>query len=101
MGFVRVASAKDLKADEMIGTEAEGKEICVVNVAGTFYATGNRCTHMGCLLSDGALRGETVTCPCHGSTFNVRTGAVVKGPARKSEPAYEVKVEKDQVLVDV
>jgi nitrite reductase/ring-hydroxylating ferredoxin subunit len=101
MGFVRVALAKDLKADEMKSTEAGGKEICVANVAGTFYAIGNRCTHMGCLLSDGALRGEKVTCPCHSSTFNFRTGAVVKGPAKKSEPVYEVKVEKDQVLVDV
>gem|GEM_PF-450571 len=101
MGFVRVASTKDLKADEMMSIEAGGKQICVANVGGTFYAIGNRCTHMGCLISDGTLRGERVTCPCHGSTFNVRTGAVVKGPAEKSEPVYEVKVEKDQVLVDV
>jgi nitrite reductase/ring-hydroxylating ferredoxin subunit len=101
MGFVRVASAKDLKAGEMMTAEAGGKEICVANVGGKFYAIGNRCTHMGCLLSDGTLSGETVTCPCHGSTFNVLTGAVVKGPAGKSEPVYEAKVEKDQVLVDV
>ena len=101
MEFVIVASAKDLKADEMISTEARGKEICVANVGGTFYAIGNRCTHMGCLLSDGTLGEEKVTCPCHGSTFSIRTGAVVKGPAEKSEPVYEVKVEKDQVLVNV
>jgi nitrite reductase/ring-hydroxylating ferredoxin subunit len=100
MGFVKVASAKDLKAGEMMGTEAGGKEICVANVGGRFYAIGNRCTHMGCSLSDGTLKGERVTCPCHGSTFNVFTGAVVKGPAEKSEPAYKVKVEKDQVSID-
>jgi nitrite reductase/ring-hydroxylating ferredoxin subunit len=101
MGFVRVASAEDLKAGGMMAAEAGGKEICLANVGGKFYAIGNRCTHMGCLLSDGTLSGEKVTCPCHGSTFNFLTGAVVKGPAKKSEPAYELKVEKDQVLVNV
>jgi nitrite reductase/ring-hydroxylating ferredoxin subunit len=101
MGFVRVVSTKDLKADEIMSAEAGGKEICLANVGGRFYAIGNRCTRMGCLLSDGMLRGEMVTCPCHGSTFNVLTGAVVKGPAEKSEPTYNVKVEKDQISVDV
>jgi nitrite reductase/ring-hydroxylating ferredoxin subunit len=101
MGFVKVVSAKDLKADEMIRAEAEGKDICIANVGGKFYAIGNRCTHMGCSLSDGTLRGERVTCACHGSTFNVVTGAVVKGPAQKSEPAYEVRIEKDQIFVNV
>ena len=101
MGFVKVASKKDLKLGEMIDAGAGGKEICIANIGGKYYAIGNRCTHMGCLLSDGTLRGENVTCPCHGSVFNVLTGAVVRGPAEKSEPVYEVKVEEDQVLLDV
>ena len=101
MGFVKVASTKDLKPGEMIDAGAGGKEICVANIGGKYYAIGNRCTHMGCLLSDGTLRGENVTCPCHGSVFNVLTGAVVKGPAQKSEPAYGVRIEEDQVLIDV
>ncbi|MGB8780833.1 MAG: Rieske (2Fe-2S) protein [Candidatus Bathyarchaeia archaeon] len=101
MGFVKVASTKDLKPGEMIDAGAGEKEICVANMGGKYYAIGNRCTHMGCLLSDGTLRGENVTCPCHGSVFNVLTGAVVKGPAQKSEPAYGVRIEEDQVLIDV
>jgi len=100
MGFVKVASTKDLKPGEMIDAGAGGKEICVVNVGGKYYAIGNRCTHMGCLLSGGKLIGEEVTCPCHGSVFNVVTGAVVKGPAKKPEPEYGVKVEEDQVLIE-
>jgi nitrite reductase/ring-hydroxylating ferredoxin subunit len=99
--FARVVSTKNLKPGEMIAAGVGGKEICVANVGGKYYAIGNRCTHMGCLLSSGTLRGENVTCPCHGSVFNVLTGAVVKGPAQKSEPAYEVRVEEDQVLVNV
>ncbi|HYB68131.1 MAG TPA: Rieske (2Fe-2S) protein [Candidatus Acidoferrales bacterium] len=101
MAFVKVASTKDLKPGEMIKADAGGKEICVANIEGKYFAFGNRCTHMGCLLSGGTLREGNVTCPCHGSVFNVLTGAVVKGPAKKSEPVYGVRIEEDKVLIDV
>jgi nitrite reductase/ring-hydroxylating ferredoxin subunit len=101
MGFVKVASTKDLKPGEMIEASAGGKEICVANMGGKYYAIDNRCTHMGCLLSGGTLSEGNVTCPCHGSVFNVLTGDVVKGPAKKSEPAYGLRIEEDQVLIDV
>jgi nitrite reductase/ring-hydroxylating ferredoxin subunit len=54
---------------------------------------------MSCLLSDGILEGKNIMCPCHGSVFNVETGVVVKGPAKKAEPVFQVKFEGDHVLV--
>ncbi len=101
MGFVNAASKKDLQPGNVVGVEVSGKEIFIANVGGMFYAIGNRCTHMGCMLSDGTLNGESVTCPCHGSVFDVKTGNVVKGPARKPEPMFQLKVEGDQILVNV
>jgi len=101
MVFVRVASGKDVQATGMIGVEAGGKEVVVVNIAGKYFAIGNRCTHMGCMLADGTLKGANVTCSCHGSTFDVRTGNVVKGPAKKPEPVYQTKIEGEEILVDV
>lgn len=101
MGFVNVASAKDLEPGKMLGVEAGGKPIMVANAKGKYYAIGNVCTHMSCMLSDGGLEGETVTCSCHGSKFDIKTGKVVGGPAIKPEPSYEVKVEKDQIMVNV
>jgi nitrite reductase/ring-hydroxylating ferredoxin subunit len=101
MTFVKVFLTKDLEPGHMIGVEAGGKEIVVVNLEGKFYAIGNRCTHMSCVLSDGALKGRSVTCPCHGSTFDVTTGSVIKGPAKKPEPAYPTKIEGEHVLADV
>ena len=101
MGFVKVASVKDLQAGGMIGVEVGGKEVVVVNSEGKYYTIGNRCTHTGCMLADGTLKGANVTCPCHGSTFDVRTGNVVKGPAKKPEPVYETKIEGEQILVNV
>jgi nitrite reductase/ring-hydroxylating ferredoxin subunit len=53
------------------------------------------------MLSDGTLTKETITCPCHGSIFDVKTGNVMKGPAKKPEPAYQTKTEGEQILVDI
>lgn len=101
MGFVNVTSVQEFKPGDLKGVETGGKEIVVVNVNGHFYAIGNRCTHMSCMLSDGSLKEDGVHCPCHGSVFDPKTGGVVKGPARDSEPIYEVRVEGDQIQVNV
>lgn len=101
MVFAKVTSTKNLTTGKIMGSEVQGKEILVANLDGKYYALADRCTHMGCLLSDGRLAGEQVVCSCHGSTFNVKTGYVVKGPATKSEQVFEVKIEGDDVLVSV
>jgi nitrite reductase/ring-hydroxylating ferredoxin subunit len=96
---IDIGSTKILEQGKMTGIKKEGKSILVANVNGTYYAIGNVCTHMGCTVSDGSLIGETVQCPCHGSTFNVKTGAVVRGPAQNPEPSYCVRVDGDRILV--
>jgi len=101
MGFVKVASTKDVGPGKMNGVEAGGKPAFLVNLGDKYYAIGNICTHMGCMLSDGVLKGENVQCPCHGSIFDVKTGNVTKGPAKKPEPVFQVKVEGDQIFVNV
>ena len=102
MKFVKVASTKDLTPNNMTGVEAGGKQILLVNLDGKYYAIGDTCTHKGCKLSGGTLKeGGIVQCPCHGSNFDAKTGSVVKGPAMTPEPAFEVKVEKDGVLVNI
>ena len=76
------------------------KEILIVNLDGKYYAIGNRCTHLGCKLSDGELDGQNIHCSCHGSTFNIKTGKVVKGPAKDDEQTFKVKLAGDYILVD-
>jgi nitrite reductase/ring-hydroxylating ferredoxin subunit len=101
MALVKIASTSDLKPNQMKVVHAEGKPVLLVNLNGTFYAIGNKCTHMGCMLSNGALNGDNVQCPCHGSTFDVKTGSLVRGPTKKPEPKYELKIEKDQIFINV
>ena len=68
-------------------------KVAVFNVAGRFCATHSICTHRGGLLSEGTIEDTTVTCPLHGSQFNVCTGAVLRGPAKDPLKTYRVIVD--------
>ena len=97
--FVKVANAKDIQPSQMKEVEVNGENICVANVEGKFYAIGSICTHEGGPLADGTLEGYEVECPWHNSKFDVRTGEVISPPASEPEPAYEVKVDGDNILI--
>jgi nitrite reductase/ring-hydroxylating ferredoxin subunit len=96
----KIGPAQELAYNTMKGVEIEGKQILVVKLAETFFAIGDKCTHRGCKLSSGKLDGETVRCPCHGSVFNVRTGEVVKGPAKRPVLSYTVTVENGELSIE-
>jgi nitrite reductase/ring-hydroxylating ferredoxin subunit len=86
---------------KMKAVDVAGVSVLLANIAGEYYAIGNKCTHRSCKLSSGVFEGETVKCPCHKSVFNIKTGEVVHGPAAKPVPKYAVKVEEEQILVIV
>src|SRR5262245_23667850 len=77
------------------GTACLVGAVAVFNVGGKPRATQAKCTHSGGPLNEGTVDGSTVTCPWHGSQFNVCTGAVVRGPARESLKTYPVALEGD------
>jgi nitrite reductase/ring-hydroxylating ferredoxin subunit len=73
----------------------DGAAVAVYNVDGAFYATHNECTHVGAPMHEGALNGTTAVCPWHGSCFDVKTGAVLKGPAKRPLQTYKVAIAGD------
>jgi 3-phenylpropionate/trans-cinnamate dioxygenase ferredoxin subunit len=66
--------------------------VSVARVDDRLYAFDDLCTCAGqaCPLSGGLLEGKTIMCQCHGSRFDVATGAVLNGPATKALEVYEV-----------
>jgi len=101
MGFVKLASTTDVKPDSMMRVVANDQKILLANVKGNYYAIGDVCMHRGCQLSKGKLEGDSVKCPCHGSVFDLKTGNFLKGPTKKGEPKYELKVENNQIMVNL
>ncbi len=99
--LMTVAPAAELSEGDMKAFEVAGVKIAVANVAGTFHAFGNVCTHQSCPLSKGKLEETTVTCPCHGSQFDVTTGAVLAGPAKDPVESYPVRLQDDTIQIEV
>ena len=75
-------------------------DVAVFNVDGALCATAATCTHRGGPLNEGTLEGATVTCPWHGTQFDVRTGAVLRGPAKDPLKTYRVIVEGEVARID-
>ena len=98
--MIRVASAKEVAVGRMHVFDVEGTNVNVANVNGQLYAFDDRCTHTGCSLSKGTLHGTTVTCPCHGSKFDVTSGAVLRGPATRPVRSRLVQVEHEELLTE-
>ena len=76
-------------------------DCAVFNVQGRLCATQATCTHKQGPLYEGALDGTTVTCPWHGSRFNVQTGGVLRGPAKDPLETYPVTIDGEIGRVEV
>jgi 3-phenylpropionate/trans-cinnamate dioxygenase ferredoxin component len=75
--------------------------ISVARVDDHLYAFDDicRCADEGCPLSSGLLTGATITCQCHGSRFDITTGAVIQGPATNALRTYEVQETGDGIQI--
>lgn len=113
--FVEVSKKDDLRNGTMKEVSVEGRNILLARVADRYYAIDSRCPHLGGNLSRGRLEGTVVTCPLHGSQFDVTDGRIVRwlkvsGPLQtvgklfrgpKPVATYNVRVEDDSVLVEL
>lgn len=102
MAKVLVGKTEELAEGKMTHVTAGGKEILVANVGGTYYATGNTCTHAGAELHEGELKGKELTCPWHGSRWDLTTGSLVWFPQKlKDIGKYQVAVENGMIYVEI
>lgn|SRR5512145_2826055 len=99
--FVVVADTAEVAEGELGAYDVRGERIAVANVSGTFHAFDDTCTHLGCSLAEGRLEATVVTCPCHGSRFDVTSGAVLRGPALEPVRSYAARVEDQALRVEV
>ncbi len=112
--FIEVSKIDELKDGTMKAVNVAGHEILLAKVGDKYYTADNRCPHMKGDLSQGKLEGTIVTCPRHGSQFDLSDGHVVRwlkgglmskvGKAfklSKDLTVYNVKVEDGSVLVEV
>ena len=85
---IPVGSGKIFTAEKVVGTQP---------TSGDFKAFSAVCTHMGCIVSQ--ISNGTIDCPCHGSQYSIKDGAVVAGPAPSPLPAEPIKLSGTSIVL--
>ena len=113
MGYTQIGKVSEFAPGKMRVVIVQNQEVLVIRGNDQFYAVSNRCPHLGGKLSSGQLDGTIITCPLHGSQFDVTDGHVVRwtnfsgfivkiGRALKSPRSlkvYEVQVKDNDVFI--
>jgi nitrite reductase/ring-hydroxylating ferredoxin subunit len=100
--WVDVAAESDLTERKPVRVAVDDSVVLLLRADDEVFAIGNQCTHQGAALDRGVVKiagsVRTVTCPAHGSTFRLDDGKVMRPPATKPVPVYDVKIEGGRVL---
>ncbi|HEX2754900.1 MAG TPA: Rieske 2Fe-2S domain-containing protein [Candidatus Limnocylindrales bacterium] len=91
------------EGDGLVGRlpDAPGGSIAIFRVGDRLHAVRDECPHAGASLADGELVGPIITCPRHGSQFDVTSGSRERGPSDYPIRTYRVVVDGDRILVEV
>jgi nitrite reductase/ring-hydroxylating ferredoxin subunit len=73
--------------------------VAIYQIDGNVHVVADRCPHAGALLSEGELEHRQLTCPRHGSQFDVCTGERTRGPADSDIKTYQVVIGGGQVSI--
>ena len=101
MAFTKVGNVGDVPPGTARVYEVGDRAIAVCNVNGELYAIDDVCTHDEGSLDQGELEGYEVECPRHGARFDVRTGEVTALPAVLPVDTFSVRVQDDDIEVEV
>jgi nitrite reductase/ring-hydroxylating ferredoxin subunit/uncharacterized membrane protein len=81
----------ELSAAGPVGVQVGDTPVMLVRDGDEVLALHDRCSHRGCSLASGEIEDGAVVCPCHGSRFDLRSGAVQRGPATAPQPVLETR----------
>lgn len=76
-----VAQLSEIADGCAIARVVEGQRLVICRLGADLFALDGVCTHAETELDSGRLRRERLSCPLHGAAFDVRSGAVLRGPA--------------------
>ncbi len=99
----RVARASDIPDGAARRFDVDGRSVCIVRIGDRYYAIGDTCSHADYSLAEGEVWADegTIECPKHGSLFSLETGEPLTLPATQPVPVYDVRVEGDDLVVEV
>lgn len=99
--WVKACNKNEVGNGELFSFDHLEKKILLANLDGKFFATDRICTHAEADLSTGMLSEEGVRCPLHLSVFNLQTGVPQNPPAENSLKTYNIKINENEIFVEV
>lgn len=99
--YTTVATTDDVEPGECTIVDVAGETIALVRTDEEIYAIENTCSHQGGSLGDGMIVQTTITCPLHGSAFNLASGEALGPPADEPVSTYDVVAEDGEIRVSV
>jgi len=93
------AESAELSVGTPKAVVVEDTPVMLLRHADGLHAIHDRCSHRGCLLSEGQVDGEVVECTCHGSRFRLEDGSVERGPATQAQPSFDVRESDGRIQV--
>jgi len=99
--WIKACDTSKVASGELFGFDHDDKKILLTNLDGKIYATDRICTHAEADLSTGILSEEGIRCPLHLSVFNLENGAPQNPPAEEPLKTYNVKIDNNEVYVEV
>ena len=99
--WIKACKVDQVKEGQLFGFNANDKKILLANQKGNIYATDLICTHADADLSTGFLNEEGVRCPLHLSVFNLQDGKPQNLPAENPLKTYNVKIDQNEIYVEV
>jgi 3-phenylpropionate/trans-cinnamate dioxygenase ferredoxin subunit len=99
--FVRVASISDIPIGTLKTFEVDYTRFVIAHTDSGFYAVIDECSHDSAPFAHGHIRGHEIMCPRHGARFDLRTGAVTAPPALVPIETLKVKVEGEDIFVEL
>ncbi len=96
-----VAKTTEIPEDEAKRVVIGDQQIAIFNLNGAFYATDDVCTHAYASLSEGYVEDGCVECPLHAGLFDIKTGEVRGMPAEEDIKTFPVRVEGEDIYVEV
>ncbi|WCL51132.1 Rieske (2Fe-2S) protein [Leptospira sp. GIMC2001] len=101
MAFQRIASKQDIEEDKVYSFTTKFCDLAIVKRGNNFFAFEDVCTHDGGTISEGELRGDVIICPRHFAEFDIRNGKVLCMPATEDLPVYPIRINGDEIEVDL
>ena len=99
--WIRVASKDEIPEDRGLAVKIEDKEVALFRTKDKLYCLEDNCPHRGAALSDGHVENAEVVCPWHGWRYGLLDGECSTLPGSMNAIVYAVKLDGDDVLVQL